>query len=98
MVDKSFAHCRITEKFGEGGRGGIYDALDTHLSRFIAMIILSAQKVVDPERWRRFLQETNAASALNRPNIVTVNEFNEAEGFKSYESGEAGMSDGRTGC
>ena len=57
MVGQTISHYRIEEKLGEGGMGVVYKARDTRLD-----------KVADPERKRRFVQEAKAASALNHPN------------------------------
>ena len=62
----------ILERLGAGGMGVVYKARDSRLDRLVALKILSADKVGDPERKRRFIQEAKAASALNHPNIVVI--------------------------
>jgi serine/threonine protein kinase len=68
MVGKVLAQYQISEKLGEGGMGVVWKARDTRLDRFVALKTLSAEKLSDPERKRRFVQEAKAASALNHPN------------------------------
>jgi serine/threonine protein kinase len=75
MVDQLIGHYRILEKIGEGGMGVVYKAHDTHLERFVAVKVLTPDRVADPERRRRFGLEARAASALNHPNIVTVHDI-----------------------
>jgi len=80
MIGKTLGHYQITEKLGEGGMGVVYKARDTHLDRFVAIKVLAAEKVADPDRKRRFVQEAKAASALNHPNIIHVYDIDQAEG------------------
>ena len=80
MIGKTLGHYQITEKLGEGGMGIVYKARDTHLDRFVSIKVLPAEKVADPERKRRFVQEAKAASALNHPNIVHVYDIDQSEG------------------
>ena len=80
MVGKTISHYEVLEKLGEGGMGVVYKARDTHLDRFIAIKVLPPEKVADPERKRRFVQEAKAASALNHPNIITIHDISQAEG------------------
>ena len=60
--------------------GVVYKARDTHLDRFVAIKILPADKVSNPDRRRRFVQEAKAASALNHPGIVTIHDIAEEHG------------------
>src|SRR6266852_8518399 len=80
MVGKVLAQYQVCEKLGEGGMGVVWKARDTHLDRFVALKTLSAERLADPERKRRFVQEAKAASALNHPNIVHIYDIAEADG------------------
>src|SRR6202521_2446227 len=62
----------ILSAIGAGGMGEVFSATDTRLHRTVAIKILPHDKLADPERKRRFLQEARAVSALNHPNIVTL--------------------------
>jgi eukaryotic-like serine/threonine-protein kinase len=66
---------KIEAPIGSGGMGEVFRATDTRLHRTVAIKILPRDKVADPERKRRFLQEARAASALNHPNIVTLHDI-----------------------
>ena len=43
--------------------GVVYKARDTRPDRFVAIKLLAAEKVDDPERKQRFVQEAKAASS-----------------------------------
>ena len=75
MIGQTLDRYRIESKLGEGGMGVVYKAYDTHLDRTVAIKVLPPEKVSDPERKQRFVQEAKAASALNHPNIVTVHDI-----------------------
>lgn len=78
MVE-NLGHYRVLEKIGQGGMGVVYKAFDTHLDRHVAIKLLPPDKVANPERKRRFVQEAKAASALNHPNIVTIHDISSHE-------------------
>ena len=75
MIGQSLDRYQIESKLGEGGMGVVYRARDTHLGRIVALKVLPPDKVSDPDRKQRFVQEAKAASALNHPGIVTVHDI-----------------------
>src|SRR5439155_21269634 len=56
-------------------------ARDTHLNRMVAIKLLRAERVADEGRKRRFVQEAQAASALNHPNIVVIHDISSQNGL-----------------
>jgi len=80
MIGQTLGHYRIESKLGEGGMGVVYKARDTHLDRPVAIKVLPAEAVANPERKRRFVQEAKAASALNHPNIIHVYDIDTLNG------------------
>jgi eukaryotic-like serine/threonine-protein kinase len=83
----------IQSPLGSGGMGEVYRAIQSSLGRQVAIKVLPAEKVADPERKQRFVQEAKSASSLNHPNIITIYDIGQAEGvdFISMElvSGKA---------
>src|SRR6185369_15534855 len=75
----SISHYRILSKLGAGGMGEVYLALDTKLNRKVALKILPGELSANAQRMRRFVQEAQAAAALNHPNIAHVYEIGEVE-------------------
>ncbi|HEX3745588.1 MAG TPA: serine/threonine-protein kinase [Bryobacteraceae bacterium] len=82
MIGRTVSHYTVLEKLGAGGMGEIYKAQDTRLNRFVAMKVLSTSNAGDVERRRRFVQEAQAASALNHPNIITIHDVVSADGLE----------------
>ena len=83
----------IQSPLGSGGMGEVYRAIQSSLGRQVAIKVLPAEKVADPERKQRFVQEAKSASSLNHPNIITIYDIGQVEGvdFISMElvSGKA---------
>jgi serine/threonine protein kinase len=73
-------HYQVIKALGKGGMGEVYLANDTKLDRKVALKLLPDEFTNHKERLRRFVQEAKAASSLNHPNIITIQEIGDAEG------------------
>jgi serine/threonine-protein kinase len=71
---------KIEAHIGAGAMGEVFRARDTRLHRTVAIKVLPHDRVADPDRKRRFLQEARAASALNHPNIVVIYDISSEAG------------------
>ena len=74
------ADYEVLRLVGSGGMGEVYRARDARLGRDVAIKVLPALFLRDPERLRRFEQEARAAAALNHPNILAVFQLGTFEG------------------
>ncbi|MCA1639431.1 MAG: serine/threonine protein kinase [Acidobacteria bacterium] len=79
-TDTKLGRYEIRSSLGMGGMGEVYLALDTELNRTIALKILPVEIASNEERMRRFVQEAQAAAALNHPHIAHIYEIGKADG------------------
>ncbi len=70
----------VRSLLGAGGMGEVYRALDERLGREVAVKVLGAEYLSDPEQLRRFVGEARTASSLNHRNIVTIFEVGQSGG------------------
>src|SRR5262249_15645241 len=61
--------------------GVVYRARDLRLNRDVALKVLPQELVADPARRARFVQEAQAASALEHPHIAVIHEIDEVDGI-----------------
>jgi serine/threonine protein kinase len=74
----------IISLLGAGGMGVVYTAHDPRLDRRVAIKLLPPDLTRDETAKQRFLQEAQAASALDHPNICTIFEINETDDGQLY--------------
>src|SRR6202140_757380 len=70
----------VVAQIGAGGMGEVYRAHDTKLGRDVAIKVLPANFVNDPERLSRFQREARMLAALNHPNIATIYGLEQCDG------------------
>ena len=80
MVGKTISQYRILEEVGRGGMGVVYKAEDTKLKRTVALKFLPPHLSASEDDKARFIQEAQAASAINHPNICTIHDIQDHEG------------------
>jgi TolB-like protein/Tfp pilus assembly protein PilF/tRNA A-37 threonylcarbamoyl transferase component Bud32 len=70
---------KILAEIGRGGMGIVYKAKDIKLNRTVALKFLPDELTQDKEAKKRFIQEAQAAAALEHPYICIVYEVYEAD-------------------
>lgn len=81
LVGKNISHYRIDRILGQGGMGSVYLAFDTRLKRNVALKVMHSHLASQPEFQQRFLQEAQAAAALNHSHITRVYDTDQWQGF-----------------
>ena len=71
---------RLESEIGRGGMGVVYLAAQSFPERKVALKILSSDFARDPSFRARFIRESNAAAAIEHPNIVPVHAAGEDGG------------------
>jgi serine/threonine-protein kinase len=66
---------QISEVLGRGGMSAVYKARHLLMDRNVAIKVLRAELVHDPQSLRRFQLESRAVSLLKHPNVMTVHDF-----------------------
>lgn len=74
-VGEQLGKYRITAFIGRGGMGEVYQGFDPLIERDVALKVIPAELMANPEMLRRFLQEARAVGKLNHPNSVALYEI-----------------------
>ena len=77
----AFPHLEILELIGQGGMGFVFKARQPKLERLVALKILPPALGTDPAFAERFTREGRLLARLNHPNIVTIHDFGQSNGF-----------------
>jgi len=76
-----FPQLEILGFLGRGGMGVVYKARQKALGRLVALKLLAPEREHDEKFAARFVREARALATLDHPNIVTVHDFGQANGF-----------------
>ena len=72
VVDNKY---RIEHLLGRGGMGAVYQARDMRLDRLVALKVVRAELLADPESRLRFRREAQIIARLQHPSIVAVYDY-----------------------
>lgn len=72
------AHYRVVRLLGQGGMGVVFEAIDTHLERPVALKVMKPESAEDESARQRFLREARALAAVKNEHVVTVHHVGEA--------------------
>src|SRR5882724_10310742 len=78
---EAFPQLEILELIGQGGMGFVFKARQSKIERLVALKILPQSLAADPAFAERFTREGRVLARLNHPNIVTIHDFGQANGF-----------------
>jgi dienelactone hydrolase len=70
----------IVTPLGAGGMGEVYRARDPRLDREVAVKVLPADVMQEPDRLARLEREARAVASINHPNIVVLHSIEEDHG------------------
>ncbi|CAN5750750.1 hypothetical protein BH18ACI5_BH18ACI5_02980 [soil metagenome] len=72
LVDHKY---RIEQLLGRGGMGAVYRSRDVRLDRLVALKVVRAELLGDPDAQRRFRREAQIVARLQHPCIVSVFDY-----------------------
>ncbi len=82
LLGRQLGAFRVHSLLGEGGMGEVYRARDTTLGRDVALKVLPALFMADPDRLARFEREARTLATLNHPHIGAIYGLEEHDGIR----------------
>jgi hypothetical protein len=73
-------HHEVLGQVGQGGMGTVYKAFDPLLRRVVALKVMRAGLLAEPDEVERFYREARAAARLRHPHIVPILAMGRHEG------------------
>lgn len=81
LIGRSIGKYRILGEIGRGTVGSVYRAYDPDLDRDVAIKVLASRNTWDQKFVQDFLQRARATTRLQHPNLVTVYDLGQREGW-----------------
>jgi len=75
-----FDHFEIQSLLGEGGMGSVYQAVDTHLDREVALKVLKLSMSSNAEECEKLEREARTTALINHPHIIKIFDFGHSGG------------------
>ncbi|HYB94061.1 MAG TPA: protein kinase [Vicinamibacterales bacterium] len=66
---------RVDSVIGQGGMGAVFKAWDVRLERPVAIKVIRAELIADPDSRMRFRRESQIVARMQHPSIVTVFDY-----------------------
>lgn len=75
---------RIIRPLSEGGMGVVYEAIQAHIERRVALKILLPQHATNHETLQRFFNEARAVNLIEHPSIVQISDYGQQPDGTAY--------------